>query len=178
LSVASVTTESAPSAEVTTTSATEPSTTTTLSDREQRVHEIEAAEAEIEQVVEAWWTYPYDSSAGASGLPLEYTVNPLHDRYLADAAEDTAAGQIRRARGGNRVRIIETDLAFDDGEAEVRLCISGDWEVVDAETGAELQGSDGVPGEAVVYAESVDGEWKINEFFFSRAVGNNIDCEL
>lgn len=179
LSVDSVTTASTTTAtsEAAATAA-EASTSTVLSEREQRIQELQAAEAEIEQVIEAWWTYPYDTSAGEDGLPLEYTVNPIHDRYIANAAADTEAGQVRRARGGNMFRTIEIDLAFDEGTAEARVCISGDWELVAADTGAVLSSDDQVPGETVVQLELVSGEWKIGESIWSRALGNNIDCSL
>ncbi|MGI9616966.1 MAG: hypothetical protein ACR2QO_28880, partial [Acidimicrobiales bacterium] len=179
LSLDSVTTTSTTTAATeAATTGTDASTSSTLSERDQRIQELQTAEAEIEQVIEAWWTYPYDTSAGEEGLPLEYTVNPLHDRYVANAQADTEAGQIRRARGGNELRIIDSDLAFEEGTAEARLCVAGDWEVVDAETGAELGGSDGVPGEAVVYLQSIDAEWKISEFLLSRATGDNVACDL
>ena len=151
---------------------------TTLSERELRVQAREEALTEIEEVIVAWWTYPYDSSLGEEGVPFEYMTGALHERYVEIQRTDTERNHRRFARGNDRVRVLDVAIEFDAGNAQAELCVASDHEVVDVGTGEVVGSDDGVPGTARVFLERIEEVWRISEFILSRAVGENVECEM
>ncbi|MCP3876891.1 MAG: hypothetical protein GY701_00630 [Sulfitobacter sp.] len=167
--VASTSTPPTPS----TSEAVASSTSTTLSAFEIR----QAAEADIEAVIKAWYTYPYDTSLGPDGMPLAYTTGPLHQRNQDLVARRADAGEIQRARGGSRIEVVSIRLDLEAGMADVDVCTLGDGELVDAETGEVLAADDGDSWEGEAHLILVAGQWLVEDFSSDQATGGN-ECVL
>ena len=155
-----------------------PATTqTTLSDFQIEQAAIEAAEAEIETAVIGWYTYPYDTSLGEAGLPLEFATGPLYQRLVDLGESRTAAGEIQRSLGGDAIELVDIRVDLDDGIADIDVCSHGNHEVVDAETGDQVALDADESWEGQAQARLVDGVWLIEDFSSDQANGGN-QCVL
>lgn len=150
-------------------------TTSTLTPAQQ---EVTDAETEIEQVVTSWLTYPFDSSKGEDGLPLEHTTGLLRERILGNQQQLEEDGQIRRSRGNDQVDVLSIELDAAAGSAEVEICGSPDHEFVDAETGEVVLTDDPRPSTATVIVSLTADGWKVGDLFASLATENPEFCTL
>ncbi len=167
------------SAPVTTATPTTVAPSTTLSERELELREIAAAEAEISEVVEAWYTFDLDTSRGEAGLPLEFLTGPIRDRY---AGLDDDPSTIQRSRGGDRIEVLSVAVDLDQGLADVEACTSADHELVEADTGEVIAADDGDAWIGQIQLDRVDGVWLISDFFSDEAAaaagGEGRTCAL
>ncbi len=154
----------ATTASSTTTSTTE-ATTTTLSEAARRNADIDAARAEIVQVVEDWVMFPVDSDLGEAGSGADLLTGRLRARRLENFRMTIEAEERLYARGNAAVQVLDLRLDFDAGTAEVDTCFRGDLQRDDAD--GVLVGEDEgleIPAEFVVV--QTERGWKIEEVYF------------
>lgn len=154
-----------------------PTTVTTASSTETTLSDRAEAEAAIEAAIEGWWTTPRDTSLGDDGLPIEFATGPLLRRIREVAQQTTDAGQIMRTRGTAEVRILGLRVDLDEGTAELDTCTLGDGEMIDAETGEVIAVDGDQAYEGTAFAERVDGEWKVSDFFTTRETDDPVECD-
>lgn len=150
------------------------STATTISAEEQNLRNIAEAESAIADVVEAWYTFPVDTSQGEAGLPLEFLTGELLARW---ETFDDDPSTIQRSRGGSRLEILDIRVDLGTGLADIDVCTQGDDELVSAATGEVIAADDGTAWEGQVQADLVDGEWKLSEFY-TEAIDGGAQCVI
>lgn len=161
-----------------TTTTTRPSTTTTSEPSSTTLSELEAAEAEIRQVVIEWYEFPLDYSLGEEGLGLEQTTGLLRQRIIESAAQLEAEGQILRSAAPARIEIVTVDIELEDGMAEVEACTAASAELLDADTLEVINATDPAPSTSSFQLQLVEEEWKISEWVASGVEGTPIECEI
>ena len=161
-------------ADATTTTTTRTTPTTTGTTRS----ELAEAEAEIEAAIVGWWTHDTDTSLGEAGLPLQFLTDPMRRRVAELGQRRDDDGNVQRARGNASIRLIDLRVELTAGQAEIDVCARGDDEVVDAESGEVLAADGDQAFIGLVFAELVEGEWKLRDFLSTQAGDDPEECEV
>lgn len=156
-----------------TSTSTTASTTSTTPEADD---DLAAAEAEIREVVEAWFLFPWDSAEGAvDGMGADFLTGPILERNRQQLDHLEAIGQIERNQGENTLEITAVDIDIEAGRATVDICGGSTLAILDAETLEVIQADDPTPLADTFEVELTGEGWKIREWFLTS---EPVECEV
>ena len=169
-SVTSVTTSSTVEEPAPTTSTTVASSTT-LSEQAQ-------AEAEIEEVITAWWTEGNGSPDPEQGL--EYLTGQIARRVVESRAREAEEGYFIMTSGGSVIEVTLIEVDIDKGEATAYSCGGFDTSRFDIETLEPLKEPEDPTNQSTSEwtIELTPEGWKITNWYPSYNTGDPVECTI
>ena len=162
---------------------TAPVTTSTVSTTEPpetigTLSERELAEADVREVVEAWFFHPYDTSKGDEGIGARYLTGLMLQRVRERAEQTTAAGEIRVNLETQRLQITDVEVDLATGFADVDACVNPAQATLDAESGETLSADDPstLSIDSTFQMQLTDDGWKINDLVV-RPHDDYVECD-
>lgn len=157
-----------------TSTSTTASTTSTTPEADD---DLAAAEAEIREVVEAWFLFPFDSSKGpVEGMGADYLTGPILERNRQQVEHYDAVGQVLRSEGDGTFEITGVEIDLETRRALVDICGASGMSVLDAETLEVVQAGDPESSLADTFEmDLTDQGWKIRDWFLSE---EPVPCEV